>query len=250
MRDPGCAVTVDSDHGATLSADGQTPVEILSGDWIEARAGEYNATLVRFQDPGYFYRNLTARSDPEFLTRSRCMTEQTMVCANHPDRSTTLRCNRCEKPICTSCAVLTPVGYRCRECVKGQQAVFETATSLDYVLAFVIAAVGSAMATALLNFIGFWGIFVAPVIGGALAEAIRYAVRRRRGFRLPITAAIGTIVGVLLNLVVPVFNAILMFTSGFGINLLAAVGLELVWPIVYGGLMASAIYYRLRGIRM
>jgi NAD+ kinase len=54
-------VTVDSDHGATLSADGQTPVEILSGDWIEARAGEYNATLVRFQDPGYFYRNLTAR---------------------------------------------------------------------------------------------------------------------------------------------------------------------------------------------
>lgn len=178
------------------------------------------------------------------------MTEQTMVCANHPDRSTTLRCNRCEKPICTSCAVLTPVGYRCKECVKGQQAVFETATSLDYVLAFVIAAVGSAMATALLNFIGFWGIFVAPVIGGALAEAIRYAVRRRRGFRLPMTAAIGAIVGVLLNLVVPVFNAILMFTSGFGFNLLAAAGLELVWPIVYGGLMASAIYYRLRGIRM
>jgi len=55
---------------------------------------------------------------------------------------------------------------------------------------------------------------------------------------------------VLLNLVVPVFNAILMLTSNIGINYLAAVGLELVWPLVYGGLIASTMYYRLRGIRM
>lgn len=178
------------------------------------------------------------------------MTDNAMVCANHPDRPTTLRCNRCEKPICPKCAVQTPVGYRCKECVRGQQLVFETATKLDYVLAFAIAAIGTAMATGVLNFIGFWGIFVAPIVGGALAEAVRYAVRRRRGFKLPLTAAIGAIVGVLLNLIVPVFNAILIFTSDVGINLLAAVGLQLVWPLVYGGLIASTLYYRLRGIRM
>ena len=178
------------------------------------------------------------------------MTDNAMVCANHPDRPTTLRCNRCEKPICPKCAVQTPVGYRCKECVRGQQSVFETATKLDYVLAFTIAAIGTAMATGVLNFIGFWGIFVAPIVGGALAEAVRYAVRRRRGFKLPLTAAIGAIVGVLLNLIVPVFNAILIFTSDVGINLLAAFGLQLVWPLVYGGLIASTLYYRLRGIRM
>ena len=178
------------------------------------------------------------------------MTEAPMACANHPDRPTMLRCNRCEKPICTKCAVQTPVGYRCKECVRGQQAVFETAKPLDFVLAFVIAAIGTAMATGLLNFIGFWGIFVAPLVGGALAEAIRFAVRRRRGLKLPLTAAIGAIVGVLLNLVVPVFNAILMLTSDIGINLLAGVGLALVWPLVYGGLIASTLFYRLRGIRM
>jgi len=178
------------------------------------------------------------------------MTEAALVCANHPDRPTMLRCNRCEKPICIKCAVKTPVGYRCKECVRGQQAVFETAKPLDFVLAFVIAAIGTAMATGLLNFIGFWGIFVAPLVGGALAEAIRFAVRRRRGLKLPLTAAVGAIVGVLLNLVVPVFNAILMLTSDIGINLLAGVGLQLVWPLVYGGLIASTLYYRLRGIRM
>ena len=178
------------------------------------------------------------------------MTDNALVCANHPDRPTTLRCNRCEKPICPKCAVQTPVGYRCKECVRGQQSVFETATKLDYVLAFVIAAIGTAMATGVLNLIGFWGIFVAPIVGGALAEAVRYAVRRRRGLKLPLTAAIGAIVGVLLNLIVPVFNAILIFTSDVGVNLLAAVGLQLVWPLVYGGLIASTLYYRLRGIRM
>ncbi len=41
------------------------------------------------------------------------------TCANHPERETGLRCNRCGKPICSQCAVQTPVGYRCRECVRG-----------------------------------------------------------------------------------------------------------------------------------
>jgi len=54
-------VTVYSDHPASISADGQTPVEMQSGDRVDVRAGRHNAIFVRFQDPGYFYRNLTAR---------------------------------------------------------------------------------------------------------------------------------------------------------------------------------------------
>ena len=34
----------------------------------------------------------------------------TLYCANHPTIATSLRCNRCNKPICHKCAVLTPVG--------------------------------------------------------------------------------------------------------------------------------------------
>ena len=71
------------------------------------------------------------------------MQEDTLFCANHPNRETVLRCNRCEKPICTECAVLTPVGYRCKECVRGQQKVFETASWVDLLIAFIISGIVS-----------------------------------------------------------------------------------------------------------
>ncbi|MEN6392186.1 MAG: B-box zinc finger protein, partial [Anaerolineaceae bacterium] len=29
----------------------------------------------------------------------------TLYCTNHPQTETSLRCNRCDKPICTKCAV-------------------------------------------------------------------------------------------------------------------------------------------------
>ena len=45
---------------AVLSVDGQTPVGLAEGDVVDVRAGEYAAQFVRFGDPGYFYRNLTA----------------------------------------------------------------------------------------------------------------------------------------------------------------------------------------------
>jgi NAD+ kinase len=45
---------------AVLSVDGQIPIGLVEGDVVEVRAGEYAAQFVRFGDPGYFYRNLTA----------------------------------------------------------------------------------------------------------------------------------------------------------------------------------------------
>ena len=45
---------------AVLSVDGQIPVGLAEGDVVEVCAGEYAAQFVRFGDPGYFYRNLTA----------------------------------------------------------------------------------------------------------------------------------------------------------------------------------------------
>jgi NAD+ kinase len=45
---------------AVLSIDGQIPLGLAEGDAVDVRAGDYNARFVRFSDPGYFYRNLTA----------------------------------------------------------------------------------------------------------------------------------------------------------------------------------------------
>jgi len=53
------SITMDTTHQAVLSADGQNPVNVVNGDRIDARASEHTVSFVRFQDPGYFYRNLT-----------------------------------------------------------------------------------------------------------------------------------------------------------------------------------------------
>jgi NAD+ kinase len=51
---------VKTDHQAVLSVDGQLPIVLTEDDRVDARAGQHSVKFVRFQDPGYFYRNLTA----------------------------------------------------------------------------------------------------------------------------------------------------------------------------------------------
>ena len=53
-------ITAYSDHQAVLSVDGQAPETMLDGDVVRVEAGEDTVKFVRFQDRGYFYRNLTS----------------------------------------------------------------------------------------------------------------------------------------------------------------------------------------------
>ena len=55
-------------------------------------------------------------------------------CAVHNDRDTELRCNRCDRYMCIDCAKRTPIGYTCRECVRGHENKFFAGTTLDYTL--------------------------------------------------------------------------------------------------------------------
>lgn len=53
------SITVESDYVAVFSVDGQTPIELTDNDRVDVSAGKYTVQFIRFQDPGYFYRNLT-----------------------------------------------------------------------------------------------------------------------------------------------------------------------------------------------
>jgi len=53
------SIVVHTDHQAQICVDGQNPVPLKDNDRVEISASEHNAEFIRFQDPGYFYRNLT-----------------------------------------------------------------------------------------------------------------------------------------------------------------------------------------------
>lgn len=163
-------------------------------------------------------------------------------CANHPDRETGLRCNRCGKYICSLCAVQTPTGYRCRECVRGQQKVFETAKSRDYIIAFVVAAVLSAIGGWLSSFIGFFTIFLAPLAGNLIASAIRATTGRRRSPLLFRAGATGVVLGAAPFILLPL---VLLVTNGSGLAIFGV-----IWPLVYSAIAAPTTYYRLSGIQI
>jgi hypothetical protein len=177
------------------------------------------------------------------------MTEQettttTLVCVNHPNRTTYLRCGRCNDPICPDCAVLTPTGYRCRKCVTSQQKVYNTARWYDYPLSMVIAAAIGFGGSLIASRLGFFTLFVAPIAGIIVAEAVRFVIRRRRSKRLFQAATAGAIIGGLPLLLISLLSILL---SGRG----SLIGLlPLVWQGLYIFLMASTAYYRLSGIRM
>ncbi len=53
------SIEVHTNHLAVLSVDGQPPIDLEDGDLVNVHANSHSLQFVRFQDPGYFYRNLT-----------------------------------------------------------------------------------------------------------------------------------------------------------------------------------------------
>jgi hypothetical protein len=150
--------------------------------------------------------------------------DQVLYCANHPSVETMLRCNRCGKPICTRCAVQTPVGYRCKQCVGQQQATFFSGGPADYVIGGAIALVLGGIAAYLITLLGAWffALILGPTVGIGIAEAVRLAVRRRRSRYLWAVAAGAMIVGALPALLVALSS--LWAMASLGLYLVLAVG--------------------------
>lgn len=174
--------------------------------------------------------------------------DEPLHCVNHPAVETRLRCNKCGRPICVRCAVRTPVGYRCRDCVAAQQQAFYAGFQPShYLMAGGIALPLSLLAGWLVPQLGWYAIFLGPVAGSGIAEAARWAVKRRRGEHtwLVVCAAIvtGGLPAFLLWLI-----SLLGFDSGGSRAFLRTSGgiMRLIWIGVYLVTATGAAYARLR----
>jgi hypothetical protein len=129
-------------------------------------------------------------------------TGKPLVCINHPQRETSLRCNRCGAPICMKCAKRTPVGFRCAECVKAQQAAFYTVRWYDYPVAAFIALLLSVPAGFLAGMAGWWfALIISPIAGAIIGGAVHRAVGRRRGPWIWLAVGVCIVLGALVALI-------------------------------------------------
>ena len=60
------SIVVNSEN-SILSVDGQPPVLLMEDDHVDVTVADVTAQFVRFGDPGYFYRNLTAHMNENSL---------------------------------------------------------------------------------------------------------------------------------------------------------------------------------------
>ncbi len=127
--------------------------------------------------------------------------EPTLYCRWHPKVETVLRCYQCETPICVKCARRTPVGYMCPDCQRGHKRRFEQTGPTDYAVAAIAAVVLGGIAS-LLPALGIWWflLFLSPLAGTLIAEAVWRLVGRRYGRHLWWIVSAGIVVGALPSL--------------------------------------------------
>ncbi|MDF1519348.1 MAG: NAD(+)/NADH kinase [Brevefilum sp.] len=64
-------IRVKTKHEAVVSVDGKEPVHLSSGDGVRIHTNEKSLKMVRFEDPGYFYRHLTMHMEQNPLFGKR-----------------------------------------------------------------------------------------------------------------------------------------------------------------------------------
>lgn len=170
-------------------------------------------------------------------------------CYRHPNRETTLRCNSCDNYICPSCAVHTPTGYKCKDCIKTRNREFirayTTANWYDYILAPIVAGILGFIGTLISAQIGFFIFFLiilGPIAGVYIAKAVQWSVQRRRSKYLPHVATAGVVVGGLLTQTFTLMNFFLTWEVMW-------LG-PLLWPVIFIGIAATTTYMRLAGIQI
>lgn len=134
-------------------------------------------------------------------------------CVGCPNPDSQLRCVKTGRFICPKCAIKTPVGYISPEANRALQDRFYNGETIDYFIAVGVALPLSVVAAFLFNLLpGFFfgwiiAFFGAPFATGLIAEAVRWAVKRRRSRYLWHTVAgcliVATVPFLALYLLVP-----------------------------------------------
>lgn len=142
------------------------------------------------------------------MTVNSAPSEQLTYCEVHPDRETSLRCNKCGRYMCAECAVPTPIGYRCKQCVRQHEDKFFTASNNDYATIFAICAGLGAVGGFVASLVGFLLILIIAGIpvGGFVAEIALRATKRRRGRYSGEVGAAGAVIGGLVGGVVHTYT--------------------------------------------
>jgi MFS family permease len=125
--------------------------------------------------------------------------DEHQFCYRHPDRETWIRCGRCDRPICTSCAMQGPVGSRCKQCGKLAFDPLTSFTPAQLVLGIVTAVGAAAIAGYIGARVGFFSIFIGYFAGMFIADIVARATGYKRGpVMLAIVfggIAVGTLIG-------------------------------------------------------
>lgn len=170
------------------------------------------------------------------------MSTEPTYCKRHPKEETTLRCSRCEDPICPKCAVLTTVGYRCPSCGKAKSA------TASVPLRTMILSGGSGFALGFISsilvpsIIGFFVIFLGAIVGGFIGEIVSRVSGRKRSLGIAIITGSGFVFGALFFFardIVELMNAGLTIAEAISVSRFP------LWPMVYAIVASLAAGARL-----
>jgi len=172
--------------------------------------------------------------------------DEQLFCFRHPDRETWIRCGRCEKPICTKCGVMGPVGMRCKDCGRLRNDPLTSFTPVQLVLGLGVAVAGGVLGGYLAGSLSIFAIFLGFIGGGFLAETVVRVVGYKRG---PVMQGIvlgGIVVGALLGLGLQYWS----FASAPGSEeffsfpvFLSSIG---VWALIFIGAACAGAWSRIR----
>ena len=137
---------------------------------------------------------------------------EAIECARHRNVQTTLRCGRCDTPICPQCLVHAAVGIRCPDCGRPQRLPTYDVSPGRLTLAVVVSlatgivgGVGTAIVAVIFAYSGVPFGFLAPLaafagLGLLVGELTSRASNRKQGGQLKIVALLGVLAALIVEI--------------------------------------------------
>ncbi len=176
-----------------------------------------------------------------------------LFCYRHPDRETLIRCGRCERPICTQCAVQGPVGFRCPECGRPLRNPLTSFTPAQLVGGVAVAFGGGLLAAYISGQFGFFALFVAFFAGGLVTEGVTRVVGFKTGQTMGAVVYGGIVAGAVVAFWLAnagLIDAFLRFGvssgSGGGQGLGGALAQQALWAAIGAAVTVAGARTRVR----